>query len=114
LLATAVTQHTMIEPMEYAQIEVRLAGSLTNTVVKEVSAPEIPVIKSLHGHDAVVNIKKTRSEAVDQKEERERLNREYTVAVVEKLFPGVGNKLPQTLVEIGEEEPAVESNAKKK
>jgi hypothetical protein len=33
---------------------------------------------------------------------------------VEKLFPGVGNKLPQTLVEIGEEEPAVESNAKKK
>jgi hypothetical protein len=100
--------------MEYAQIEVRLAGSLENTVIKEVSVPEIPVLKSLHGHDAVVNIKKTRSDAVDQKEERDRLDKQYTVVVIEKLFPGVMNKLPQTLVEIGEEEPVVESNSKKK
>ena len=103
----------MIEPMEYAQIEVRLSGSLENTVIKEVSAAEIPVIKSLHGHDAVVNIKKTRSDAVDQKEERDRLEREYTSPVVEKLFPGVLGKLPQTLVEIGVEEPVVETAKKK-
>lgn len=100
--------------MEYAQIEVRLAGSLENTVIKEVSVPEIPILKSIHGHDALVNIKKTRSDAVDGKEERDRLEKNYTPVIVEKLFPGVMNKLPQTLVEIGEEEPAVEATSKKK
>lgn len=100
--------------MEYAQIEVRLAGSLENTIIKEVSAAEIPVLKSLHGHDAVVNIKKTKVEAIDSKVERERLERFYTPAVVEKLFPGVLGKLPQTLVDIGEEEPVVEATSKKK
>ena len=100
--------------MEYAQIEVRLAGSLENTVIKEVSVPEIPVLKSLHGHDAVVNIKKTRADAVDQKEERDRLEKQYTPVVIEKLFPGVMNKLPQTLVDIGIEEPSIESTSKKK
>lgn len=100
--------------MEYAQIEVRLAGSLENTIIKEVSVPEIPVLKAIHGHDAVVNVKKTRSDDVDQKEERDRLEKQYTPVVIDRLFPGVLNKLPQTLVEIGEEEPAVESNAKKK
>jgi hypothetical protein len=100
--------------MEYAQIEVRLAGSLENTVIKEVSAPEIPILKSIHGHDALVNIKKTRSDAVDVKEERDRLEKQYTAVVIEKLFPGVMGKLPQTLVEVGEEDPAAESTAKKK
>lgn len=99
--------------MQYAQIEVRLSGSLENTVIKEVSVPEIPVLKTLHGHDAVVNIKKTRDEAIDTKAERERLERAYTPGVVEKLFPGVLGKLPQTLVEIGEEEPVVETSKKK-
>lgn len=99
--------------MEYAQIEVRLASSLENTVIKEVSVPEIPVIKSIHGHDAVVNIKKTRVESIDVKAERERLERYYTPGVIEKLFPGVLGKLPQTLVEIGEEEPVVETSKKK-
>jgi hypothetical protein len=100
--------------MEYAQIEIRLSGSLENTVIKEVSVPEIPILKSIHGHDALVNIKKTRADAVDGKEERDRLEKYYTPVIVEKLFPGVMNKLPQTLVEIGEEEPAVEATSKKK
>lgn len=99
--------------MEYAQVTVRLAGSLENTVTKEVSVPEIPILKSIHGHDAVVEIKKVRADAVDAKEERERLERAYTPVVIEKLFPGVMNKLPQSLVEIGEEAPAVETAKKK-
>ena len=99
--------------MEYANVEIRLAGSLENTVIKEVSTPEIPVLKAIHGHDAVVNVKKSRVGEVDLKEERDRLERIYTPAVVEKLFPGVLNKLPTTLVEIGEEAP-VEAVSKKK
>jgi hypothetical protein len=99
--------------MEYANVEIRLAGSLENTVLKEVSVPEIPVLKAIHGHDSVLNIKKSRLGEVNSKEERERLERQYTPAIVEKLFPGVLNKLPTTLAEIGEEAP-VESTSKKK
>lgn len=99
--------------MEYANVEIRLAGSLENTVIKEVSVPEIPILKAIHGHDAVINIKKTREGVIDAREERDRLERQYTTAVIEKLFPGVLGKLPQTLVEIGEEAP-VEPVAKKK
>ena len=99
--------------MEYANVEIRLAGSLENTVLKEVSTPEIPVLKHLHGHDAVINIKKSRAEEIDLKAERDRLERQYTAPVMEKLFPGVTSKLPTTLVEIGEEAP-VEVVSKKK
>ena len=100
-------------PMEYANVEIRLAGSLENTVIKEVSSPEIPVLKALHGHDAVVNIKKTRTAQADPKAERDRLEYVYTVALIEKLFPGVISKLPTSLSEVGVDEPAVETSKKK-
>jgi hypothetical protein len=99
--------------MEYANIEIRLAGSLENTVIKEVSAPEIPVIKSVHGHDAVINIKKTRTTPVDLKVERDRLEQIYTAPLIDKLFPGVVSKLPTSLAEVGIEEPVVETSKKK-
>jgi hypothetical protein len=98
--------------MEYANVEVRLAGSLENTVIKEVSAPEIAVIKALHGHDAVVNIKKSRTSPVEQAVERDRLGRFYGEEILSRLFPGVTSKLPTALAEIGVEVP--EENPKKK
>lgn len=98
--------------MEYANVEVRLAGSLENTVRKEVSAPEIAVIKALHGHDAVVNIKKTRTAPVEQAVERDRLGKFYGDEVIAKFFPGVTAKLPATLAEVGVEVP--EETSKKK
>ena len=99
--------------MEYANIEIRLAGSLENTVIKEVSAPEIPVIKSVHGHDAVIKIKKTRTTPVDLKVERDRLEQIYTAPLIDKLFPGVVSKLPTSLIEVGVEEPVAETSKKK-
>ena len=98
--------------MEYANVEVRLAGSLENTVRKEVSAPEIAVIKALHGHDAVVNIKRSRVAQVDQASERDRLGKFYGDEVIAKFFPGVTAKLPATLAEVGVEVP--EETSKKK
>jgi hypothetical protein len=98
--------------MEYANIEIRLAGSLENTVIKEASAPEIAVIKAIHGHDAVVNIKKSRVGQVEQAVERDRLGRFYKDEVIAKLFPGVTSKLPTTLAEVGVEVP--EETSKKK
>ncbi len=99
--------------MEYAQVTVRLAGSLENTVIKEVSVPEIPILKAIHGHDAVVDISKTRSEPVADAVERDRLDKVYGTPIIEKLFPGVTAKLPSTMVDIGLEVP-VETVAKKK
>lgn len=92
--------------MEYAKVTVRLAGSLENTVTKEVSIPEIPILKHIHGHDAVVEVSKTRIDEIDQVTERDRLDKVYGTPVLEKLFPGVTSKLPTTLVEIGLEQPA--------
>lgn len=107
----------MIKPwhdvwMEHANVEIRLAGSLENTVHKEVSAPEIAILKAIHGHDAVVNIKKSRVSSTDQASERAKLEKRYTEAVIAKFFPGVTSKLPTTLAEVGVEVP--EETSKKK
>jgi len=99
--------------MEYAQVTVRLAGSLENTVTKEVSIPEIPILKAIHGHDAVVEISKTRTDStVAEAVERDRLDKVYGTPILEKLFPGVTSKLPRTLVDIGVEQPAETSKKK--
>lgn len=96
--------------MEYAKAEIRLAGSLENTVVKNVSAPEIAVLRQIHGEDAVVNAIYSHSDSeVTQKAERERLSKFYNPGVVEKLFPGAIGKLATTLSEVGVE---VETPAK--
>lgn len=98
--------------MEHANVEIRLAGSLENTVRKEVSAPEIAIIKALHGHDAVVNIKKSRTASVEQVVERARLEKKYGEEAIARFFPGVTAKLPTTLAEVGVEVP--EETSKKK
>lgn len=97
--------------MEYANAEIRLAGSRDNTVIKEISAPEIPLLKAIHGDDSVINIKLSRTEDINLKSERERLTSSYNKDLVEKLYPGVLGKIPSTLAEVGievpEEAPAV-------
>lgn len=98
--------------MEHANVEIRLAGSLENTVRKEVTAPEIAVLKAIHGHDAVVNIKKSRTVSVEQSVERARLEKNYGEVAIARFFPGVTAKLPSTLAEVGVEVP--EETSKKK
>lgn len=87
--------------MEYANIEIRLSGSRDNTVIKEVSAPEVAVIRSIHGDDSVVNPKFSRNDEVDTKSERARLSGIYGPDIVEKLFPGVTGVLPSALAAVG-------------
>ena len=60
--------------MQFYQCKVRLMGSLLHEVFKpEVSAPEIMILRALHGSDAVVDIVRTRIGAVSNDDERERL-----------------------------------------
>lgn len=98
--------------MEYANTEIRIAGSLENTVIKEVSAPEIAVLRAIHGDDALVNTVKSRVNGdVDGRSERERLTKIYGGEVLKKLFPGALSVIPSKLADVGIE--GFESKAKK-
>lgn len=64
--------------MQVFNADVRLAGVLTNVVQKRgLTAPEIYVLRRIHGNDAVVNIKHVGDTEVDDDEERDRLHYEY-------------------------------------
>lgn len=98
-------------PMDYATAQIRLAGELHSTVIKEVSAPEIAILRHIHGEDALIDIKKSRSATVSQADERDRLDRVYGEELMKKLFPGLSAKLPMDLADVGvESEPEAKSS----
>lgn len=88
-------------PMEYANVHIRLAGSLENVVHKEVAASEIPILRVIHGQDAVVFDRMTRVEKIDMAEERIRLDITYKPDVVAKVYAGAASRLFETLDEVG-------------
>lgn len=60
--------------MKLYSCKVRIGGSLYNEVRKsDVTAPEIVILKHMHGDDAVVEIEETGKNKLSQGEERERL-----------------------------------------
>lgn len=60
--------------MKTFDCKVRLSGSLYNEVPKfDVTAPEIYILRVMHGDDAVVEVVETGKNKVSQSEERERL-----------------------------------------
>jgi hypothetical protein len=87
--------------MHFCHAEVRLAGDLRNLVVRDafspVSWPEIEVLRALHGHDAVENVKVVGEYKQSAKEEKERLRLIYGNNVLEDIFPG---KNPQMELEM--------------
>lgn len=87
--------------MENIKTEIRLAGSRDNTVIKSVSAPEVAVLRAIHGHDAVKPLAREKNSDVSPARERERLVDKYGAAVIEKLFPGIGGKIPSELLAVG-------------
>lgn len=109
--------------MQRANVIVRLAGSLTNTVPKfGVTPAEILILRRIHGgDDAVVDIRPTVfDKTVRQEAEYERLSRIYDggdgfggspdedrKSLMETLFPGAMKRLPMTLEEIGVDTGAV-------
>lgn len=94
--------------MEFCSVSVRLGGSPSHIVAgKVVSVPEIRLLQTLHGEDAVTDILPVENRAVTSDEERERLRQFYEPAQVEeqrnivnKVFGPMG-PLPQRLIDIG-------------
>lgn len=100
--------------MQLCNLELRIGGSMLHTVPKiEATPAEILILKSLHGDDAVVNVRPTRMDKRSHDFEWDRLSKLYdqggamaapgeeSRSVMQRLFPGAVKKLPVALKEIG-------------
>lgn len=87
--------------MELFTCEISLGGDIKNTVVRDlVTAPELEVLRRVHGHDAIWNITRTgNSENADNDAERETLQLRYGHEIVNGIFGPYG-QLPSKLSEL--------------
>lgn len=102
--------------------KIRLGGSVLNEVRKDdLTAPEIYVLREIHGNDAVVDIKQTGVDKRSSVEERARLTTLYAsvednnpeklkgkIAMMRNLFGHDSMGLPDKLTEDVSAEPVVE------
>ena len=92
--------------MDFFTCKVRLSGSVLNEVPKiNVTAPEIVMLRHLHGHDAVVGLKRTKSENVEHGVERERLSLLYGEKRMIEVFGQAHRELPAKLADYSEAKP---------
>jgi len=91
--------------MQIALAEILLNGNLQHSVVRTVSAPEVAILREIHGSDAVLNLSDVNSVRRSSGEEMERLKLFYGADVVTKVFPGTMPKLPASFEDLGIETP---------
>lgn len=87
---------------------VRHAGNMLHEIPKNgVTAPEVMILRHIHGPDAVVSLQPRRNDRRPHLEEIDRLRREYGAKAFSSVFgDGYIEKLPQKLagVEVTEEQ----------
>lgn len=85
--------------MQIYDCQVRHAGNMLHTIPKkDVTDPEIMILKHLHGGDAVVDIKPRKNDRRAHREEIDRLKRIYGLKAFHAVFgEGYIEKLPQKL-----------------
>ncbi len=92
--------------MDIYKGKIRLGGDMRNEVRKEgLTAPEVLLLKRIHGDDSFVEIEKTGAVKADHQEERQRLYLTYPTAVnqdakkhlVEELFGPNHQDLPTSV-----------------
>ena len=97
--------------------KLRLAGSVMNEIRKtDLTAPEIEVLKAIHGSDAVVDIKHKGNVSREHREERERIMLAYVnpadnlegqarkkTAMIRELFGHDRLPLPTTIEDVESE-----------
>lgn len=89
--------------MQIALAEILLNGNLQHSTVRVVSAPEILILRNLHGNDAVINVTDAATMERTNSEEIDRLKLFFGADVFAKVFPGSMPKLPSTFAEVGVE-----------
>ncbi len=105
--------------MDYYNIKLRLHGNVNHEVLKQnLSAPEVIVLRAIHGEDGVLDVKYSKTKEVDASEERERLALRYNSALskleprtnITHMFGGDYLPLVETLKDVAK--PAKEAPAK--
>lgn len=89
--------------METAIVEILLNGNVSNTTTRLVSAPEVAILRSIHGGDAVTNVTEVTRGSAGNSDEVERLRRVYGKIAFEKVYPGAMPSLPKTFADVGVE-----------
>ncbi len=79
---------------------VRLSGETGMEVAKQVmTAPEVIILRHIHGQDALHRLRKTTMDKRSHKGERDRLGLKYGDDVVEQLFGPAHVKLPVDVID---------------
>jgi len=92
--------------MQTATVLIALGGDRNNTVPKQVTAAEIPVLMAIHGGDAVFDIEPGDDADVSPHEELDRLSATYRAKnddnqpIVSTVYAGRGAPMPQTLEDL--------------
>ncbi len=89
--------------MQIALAEILLNGNLQHSTVRVVSAPEILILRDIHGSDAVINVTDSATLERTNAEEIDRLKLFFGSEAFTKVFPGSMPKLPTTFAEVGVE-----------
>lgn len=94
--------------MQTANVTINVGGDKGTQVHKSVTAAEIPVLRAIHGDDAVSNIDPTGEVERSNREELDRLRETYGRATdtenrshFNTIYPGAGARVFQTLDELG-------------
>lgn len=100
--------------MQTAKVLIHINGEPFNVVEKPLTAPEIVIIRRLHGADSVQDPVRIEDRATSNGDELNRLREVYGDAIVTECFPGAMPQLPATLSAVGiaTEEPEVKPVAK--
>lgn len=100
--------------MQVCDCLVLVGGDIGNSVMRYgVTAPEVAILRSIHGNDAVREIVIKANEKVDHAGERDRLSLTYKEEVVAGLFGKFGD-LPETLAEARVEDDLIVGDESKK
>lgn len=85
--------------MQVCDCLVLIGGDIGNSVMKYgVTAPEVAILRSIHGDDAVRDIVIKSNDKIDHLAERDRLGISYKDEIISGLFGKFGD-LPETLAE---------------
>lgn len=92
--------------MDLATLELRLGGSLANTIMKrDVTPAELIVLRAMHGDECIASIQWQGKKELGSDNELDRLRGIYNTKngqeLFIKLFPGAAPKMPSTFKEIG-------------
>ena len=98
--------------MQIVKCNLLLGGDRNHVLKKEVTVPELEVLRTLHGDDAVTDIEVVTNRDVNHAEERERLRRTFKKNipaadasgrknVVDVVFSNPRSPLPKELKDIG-------------